>query len=357
MKRFRLANLKQWHLSLLLLVAGVFSSGCGANWQWGQYEVAAAGPTPVQRFTIGPSSIRSGLPALSAYQANLSLNFEGTYQGEPVAGQIESRTEVSRPALAQYRHLKVAGQGEPAGLAGGPWELLQVEGETYYKQGEIETWTQFPAGASAADSLMPLQPEWFIRLPGSVSTPPRLENLNSLSVQHFTFTEADLNDPELIFSRAQGEVWVARPDNYVVQYVISATLRVALPHPKAHLFDEGSMQLRYSLDKINAGIELTRPESVATRNNLLDTLPRLPDARRITVLPTLIEYTSVISPISATRFYRRELHALAWQEENSTIFNEKAQLTFTRDGQHLHLLITPLDMAQNVKVSLSLTGN
>jgi hypothetical protein len=83
-------------------------------------------------------------------------------------------------------------------------------------------------------------------------------------------------------------------------------------------------------------------------------VPYLPDAEITAVFPKLIEYTSAISSISATLFYRDELAALEWQERGSTIFAEKANLSFSKDDYTLMIIITPGEDKGRIKVVLNL---
>ena len=74
----------------------------------------------------------------------------------------------------------------------------------------------------------------------------------------------------------------------------------------------------------------------------------------ISVFPDLVEYVSATTPLSATQFYQNELAALTWTEEHASIFQEKARLTFAKDGQILTIIITPVGDSQKIKVVLDI---
>ena len=115
------------------------------------------------------------------------------------------------------------------------------------------------------------------------------------------------------------------------------------------------MTLHYSLTDINTDLTINPPSiSTMLRDNQLDHLPRLPDAEISSIFPTLIEYTSVISPISATLYYRDELTAQEWTENNAEIFNEKTRLIYSKEDQRLDVIITPTADPDKVKVVLNL---
>jgi hypothetical protein len=191
-------------------------------------------------------------------------------------------------------------------------------------------------------------------LPPAVSTSPRFETLNGLSVQRYSFTQDDLVAPNIVFEQAEGDLWVATAGNYVIQYVISATLRMMAPIPNAHIMDEGTLILRYTLTDINADFTITPPDSNIASTSPLATFPRLPDAEITAVFPAFIEYTSAISPVSATLFYRDELTALDWTEESTTVFAEKAHLTFSKEDQTATIIINPFKGGEKIKVTVNL---
>ena len=174
------------------------------------------------------------------------------------------------------------------------------------------------------------------RLQFAQQTAPLPETLNGLNVQRYHFTQEDLADPSFGYKQAAGDVWVSTDSNNVVQYIISATLTTLPPLPNAHLMDEGQLTLRYTLSDINADVTITPPEQPG--NNVLTLLPLLPDARLDAVFPALIEYTSAISPVSATLFYQEQLVNAGWTEETTTFFNEKARLSFSKDDEKISFL-------------------
>lgn len=279
--------------------------------------------------------------SLNSYRTTVVLDFAGTAKGQAVGGQIESLTEVNPPARHRYLNIQATRRS-------GVWELFQVGDKIYLKKPDEPAWL-FLTGSPP--QLNTLEPEQFIIIPAAVTEPPRLENLNGQSVRHYTFTEADLNRFNLSFSRARGDLWLTNQNNYLAQYVLSATVRIVLPDPQISIFEEGELQLRYTLTDRNADFAIT-PPSMPT--GLAD-IPRLPEAEPISALPGLVEYISPTSPISATLFYRDQLAAAGWEEQaNTAIFNDKARLLFSRREQKLTIIITPAEATSGSKVMISL---
>jgi hypothetical protein len=114
------------------------------------------------------------------------------------------------------------------------------------------------------------------------------------------------------------------------------------------------MNLRYTLTGVNAELTITPPVDAFAGSEALNNLPRLPDARIVSVFPTFIEYTSAVTPVNAALFYRDELTAQGWTENQADIFNEKARLAYAKDNTALTIIITPAAEAGNIKVLLDI---
>ncbi len=345
---------------LLLALLSALTTACGAGLLGGSGPLDfldTATPPPSQQFRLIPATARSGLAALPGYRADLVLDFEGTYQEQPTQGRLEQVIEVTRQPEARHYYLNLAGELPAPHLTPGIAQFFQIGQAVYLRRAGETLWFQFDHPAGSTDIFDLPDPRRLILLPRTVSTPPHRENLADRSVQRYQFSEADLNQPDITIRRAEGSVWVATPGDYVVRYVLSATLRLDQPDPAAHFFDEGHLQLRYGLKPLTTPftLSISPPDTLLTEQHRLSDLPRLPAARLTTILPALIEYTSPISAISSTLFYRRELSAADWVEETADIFNDKAQLTFVKAGQRLTIIIVPADRPGQVKVSLDLS--
>lgn len=350
---------------LLLLIAVIPLIACGLDtspaeklWPFAA-PTPAPTPTPVQ-FVIGPSSATEGLSDFSSYRANLILEFDGSLKGEPVAGKLESLVEVRQQPPARRLYQRTELITPTTALASGAADFFETEEILAAKKPGEEDWLAFNAGAARENWPSPAelglsQPDELILLPPTVTTPPRIETLNGWSTEHYLFSEADLPPSNIVVDRAEGELWLAKPGNFLIQYVISASVRLQPPLSAPHLFDEGRLTLRYALTDINQELAITPPDfdTILARNELAQ-LPRLPDARIVAIFPTLLEYTSVISPISATLFYRDQLADLAWTENSADIFEEKARLHYAKEGQTVTVLINPGDTPDRVRVILDL---
>ncbi len=316
-----------------------------------------ATPTPV-RYALNLASAQAGLAELSSYRATWQVEFDGSRNGQPAAGRIESVTELAQSPRTIHRYLKTEVITPTAQLADGVSEYFETESRHYLKKAGEDTWLVLTRGQEAAGSLAVTDLGWpeleqLVVIPATVGAPPQLETLDGLGAVHYRFNENDLPDANIIFEQAQGEAWLATHGQLLLRYTLSATVNIPTPLPKVHLHDRGRLKLEYALTGVNGELAITPPElETILAQNQLDRLPRLPEAQISSIFPTMLEYTSVISPISATLFYRDQLTAQEWTENSADIFNEKARLSYARNDEALTILITPDDNPDQVRVVL-----
>jgi hypothetical protein len=309
-------------------------------------------PTPVS-YPLTSQPVSAAAPNdVNSYRASLIIEFDGLKQQERLTGSIESLTEIDRRAAMHHYYAK----------NNGITELFQTGDYVFLKKPGEPTWQMWPVSEKTnTDDPLPGLPGWeqLLILPKTVQSPPQPQTLNNLNVQYYTFTEQDLMDlPDLVVQKAQGEVWLSVPGNIVMQYTISATLKYVSPPPQAHLFDQGHLHVGYSVADVNQPLAITPPKAdVIFTKTPFEALPRLPDATITTIFPTLIEYTSAQSPISATIFYRNELLDQDWEEANADIFNEKAQMSFVKADERLSVIILPREDTSQTKIGLSLSAS
>lgn len=333
--------------SLFLLVLAVVLPACAPSVQT---PAATVTPPPI---ALNLNSVSDGMAGLPGYQTHLTVNFAGTRSDQPAQGRLESLTEVTRQPAALHQKLQVNTTLTSTGIISGVSEFYRLDDQVYVKKGPEEAWFTFTDGAVLPADLGFFALDRLIVLPAEVSS-PRSERLEDREVQRFSFTERDLSAPNLIFEQAEGDLWLAQPEGYLAQYVISATVRVVIPDPKVHLFDQGRLNLRYTVSEPDAGLTITPPGEAQVERGPLSRLPRLPDAQIVSIFPTFIEYTSAITPIGAALFYRDQLMGKGWTENQADIFNEKARLTYAKDDASLTVLITPGDERDKIKVLLDL---
>ncbi len=348
---------------LILTIATLTLLACGLDSaSVGELSVLWSGaPTPTAtpvRYALNVTSAQAGLDELTSYRASLQVEFDGIRNDQAIAGRIESITELAPSPRTIHRYLKTEVITPTAQLANGVAEYFESESRLYLKKAGEDTWLVLTEGQSSAEPPTAAELGWLeldplLVIPPTVASPPQPETLDQLGVEHYRFTKNDLPDNDIVFEQAQGDVWLATHGQLVLGYTLSATVNIPTPLPNAHLLDRGRLKVEYALTEVNDKLTITPPEieSILAENQL-ERLPRLPEAQIISIFPTLLEYTSVISPISATLYYRDELEAQEWTETGADIFNEKSRLSYAKDGEVITILVTPGDKPDQVRVVL-----
>ncbi|MCB9077128.1 MAG: hypothetical protein H6631_06025 [Anaerolineaceae bacterium] len=331
---------------ILILSVLVWASACN----FGPAGVVSTTPT-AEWYRVGVASVGRGLETLDSYRAVYTATFTGTHGGQETSGVIKTEAAVDQRAGAVHRTMTIEAD-PPAGSRPGLSEFYRLDDKIYLVNGPEVIWFETQPGmAIAAEDVGFFDLSQLVVLPEQVAGPPETVMLNGRPARKVTFTAPDLTHPNLIFQQATGAVWLTEEENIVQQYELSASLRVVTPLPHAHILDEGQLQLTYALTGINAPLRLTPPQG--GRPNRLVNLPRPADAEISAVYPALLEYTSAITPVSATLFYQNQLAQLGWTQVLTTVFEEKAHLAFNKGSQTATILINP-DRNQKVKVVLSL---
>lgn len=335
---------KRIRVRLLLLTAGAAAAllACRFTLPAGQ-PPAVPSPTAV-RYAVGLTGVDQGLDQINSYRVAITVDFEGFKNGQAVAGRLETVEEVSRQPAVRRQLLSTQVFSAGAAIPAEMYEVIQTGDQFYTNRAGQETWLNQLVGAMPEmGAFTPFfNLEWLMPLPATVTAAPQPQALNGLTAQQYTFTEQDLNPDNVIIESAQGALWLAAPGNLLAQYTLSATVKFLAPPPDARLLDQGRLTLQYTLTQINSPFTPEPPPAnlILSRTRLAS-LPRPPDAEPAAVYPGLVEYTSAISPISATLFYRTELAAAGWVENNSEIFEEKARLAYARGDEVLQITITP----------------
>lgn len=332
---------------ILILSVSIWASACNS----GGTPLNSATPTAAL-YNVAVESINSGLDALDSYQATYTATFTGTRGGQATSGMIKTEAAVDRLAGALHRTMAVEADLPQAGSGSGVSDFYRLDDKIYLVNGKEVIWFQVGPGMDiTAEDVGFFDLSQLLVLPEQVDSPPETVTLNGRPARKLTFTEQDLTHPNFIFQRASGSVWLSEEENLVQQYEISAALRILTPLPHAHILDEGQLKLTYSLTDIDGKLRISPP--AGSRHSPLVDLPRPADAAISAVYPALLEYTSAISPVSATLFYQNQLAELGWTQVLTTVFEEKAQLAFNKDDQTTTILINP-DQNKKVKVVLSL---
>lgn len=339
-------SLKWFRLIIFGLSILIWVSACGLG---ADESVTTPQMTP---YPLALEAISSQLNQFDSYEVEYILDFDGTRSGQTASGEITSQMAVDQQAEMLQVSIIVAGNVPNVEYKGSVSKFFRIDNKVYLQQlGQVTWFEQMPGTEISPQDVGFFDLSRLVALPRTSSNPTETVSIDGATVTKINFTEQDLNDPNIIFERASGTIWFAKPENIVRKYELSATLRFLTPVPQAHILDEGWVNLSYELTDLNSNLEITPPYD--SHQSLLASLPRPDDAEITAVYPTLLEYTSAISPVSATLFYQNELTPLGWTQVITTVFEEKARLAFTKDDQTATILINP-DQSDRVKLVLSL---
>jgi hypothetical protein len=346
-----------------LLSALIVCAACTFN----PSQMVQSGLTPGESLVQTPSSplslrfepnfVQTGLEQLYSYRVNLIVEFEGTRAGRLAQGRVESLTAVTRQPDALHQYLKVQTTITDSTIITGASEFFRLDDKVFVKRGDQGEWFSYTEATALPHQVGFLALDHLMALPAKLTQPGQAEMLDGREVERYSFTAGDLADPNLIFEQAQGELWLAGSGSYLAQYTLTATLRVVIPDPKAHLLDQGQLHLRYTLADINEAFQISPPDNVLTRSNPFSRLPRLPDAELISIFPSFIEYASTISLVEAIQFYRDRLTRSGWAEDSALVFKEKARLAFSKKDQTITVLINPGDQPGKIRILLDISAH
>ncbi|MDM8530419.1 hypothetical protein QUF63_04555 [Anaerolineales bacterium HSG25] len=330
---------------------------CGCNLTVPTTPTVELSPSP-EEITFELSSIDHTLTSLTSYRTNLVVEFDGQRDGETVAGRIESLIEQTEPdVLRRYVHTNTDLPNDQ--IVSGVAEFIRIGEQVYSKKAGEEDWFIINSTTAAPTDFGFFDLERLLLLPTQLTRPAQLEFLNEVNVRHYRFDHDDISDPNLILSDVRGDLWVTDKDEYLVQYRLSATISVIIPPPNAYFMDQGQLTIEYSVSGMNEPVEIIPPVAALNINSTFNKLTHLEDAKIIAMFPDLVEYSSHLTPTHAGIFYRDQLTKLGWTEKTIALFEEKAELHFTRAEEEVTIFVTPYNVekkeAKQIKVLLQTT--
>ena len=306
---------------------------------------------PAAPYTLDLISITDNLERLTSYRAGTSVSYAGSRGGQSVDGQIDLLADVDRLQDAYHYAQTVHPQtGSVRAM-----DLYQLAGTFYLQRGDDTLWFEStPQQAiDPADMGILVELENMILLPETVSTAPVSETWQGQNVQKYVFTHHDLTTPDVDLTVAQGELRVDTASSTVVQYALTATLAAQNILPVNRLLERGQVTVNYEVSHQDR-VAISLPAAPLLISSTLMSLPRPPDAALTAIYPTFLEYTTAITPISATLYFGSHLPSLGWTQEITSVFQEKARLAFARDNENVSILIAPTGDAAGNQVTLSL---
>jgi hypothetical protein len=295
-----------------------------------------------QEMVFGPGSFiytdtRAGLANLAAYQASLTLTFEGTQAGQPRKWSQTYTLLASNEPFA--RTWTIEKSGDLPDLE--PVFLAEMNGLDYERRGELEcTATEIQEGEALTDRL-----ELASFLTGVIGAEDAgSETVNGVAADHYTFDQRALGEQDL--TEAAGELWVASEGGYIVKYLLTTK-------GNADYFGEGIeglLTLAYELSDPTQPVTIALPEGCPP--GLVDA-PLLPDAANVTNGPGQLSYETAAPLADAAAFYQEQILALGWTADGEPYLEEsKAFLNYKLNDQRMVIILTTSDNMTTVHILL-----
>ncbi len=274
-------------------------------------EAPTAQPTPL---TVGgPGAFNlpepgAHLDVLSRYQAELRMQFTGEQDGQKTERSTLLTLSFAGPG-AQVTRLETSATGEPpvfllAGEVAGTRFLQSASDAPCSSLVDEQDSEAFTFG----DPWLQLPAVYGAELVG-------VETINDFETEHYTFDQRAIR--WAAGTTAQGDLWVAKGGGFLVRYRLTMQAPAGILAATA----SGEQTWEFNLSPLAESASLL-PEGCAP---VLTDFPMLPDAATAVRLPGFLSYTTGSASAEAIAFYRQELLAAGWQEQDA--FNASADRT------------------------------
>lgn len=282
-------------------------------------EPGTAEPTTAAPITVGGSGVFNlpkpdvQIDILSRYQAELQMQFSGTQDGQAIERSTHLTLAYAGPG-AQVTRLESRATGEEAVflLAG------EVAGTRF-----VQSASDAPCSSlvDSEDTEIPTFGDPWRELPAIYGAElVGEETINDFETEHYTFDQRAIR--WATGTTAQGELWIAKGGGFLVRY------RLTMQAPAGVLSAAGGEQTwQFDLNPLDEDANLL-PEGCAP---VLTDFPMLSDATESLRMPGFLSYLTDSDLNTAAEFYRQELVANGWQEQDA--FNatpERTILFFVR---------------------------
>ena len=287
----------------------------------------------------------SGLEDLDSYRSDMYVEWEGTEGGEPVTGHLSVKSAFVREPPAYEMHLEGEGLEGDTDQGLGKVSFIQVGNNSWFYEGESDTWMQLPSGDFGSDEGFFFAPQDFFSdfdtSTGKRSLVP--QNVNGVQCYKYTFTEKGLQvvDPDQgDIVRAQGEAYVAVDGDYVVKLDLEAEMTSKAADEFA-AFENGTVWMEFEVYDIDQPIVIEPPAEATEQAQEREDIPILPDAEIEFSSADFITYKTASSVKDATEYYETEMVKMGWESSgDSFVVEDTAMLSFEKDGATASIMIS-----------------
>lgn len=269
------------------------------------------------------------LDLLSRYQAELQIQFSSTQEGQTIERSTHLTLTYAGPG-AQVTRLETSATGEePIFLLAG-----EVAGTHFIQSASDAEVERLSTTYNPCSSIVDSEDTEVFTFGDPWSELPAIygaelvgeETINDFETEHYTFDQRAIRWAS--GTTAQGDIWIAKGGGFLVRY------RLTMQAP-AGVLSAGSSEQTWQFDLSSLAEDANLlPEGC---DPVLTDFSLLPDATSILRLPGYLRYLTGSDLTAASEFYRQELGAGDWVEQDA--FNtmpERTILFFVRpimDGE------------------------
>jgi hypothetical protein len=179
--------------------------------------------------------------------------------------------------------------------------------------------------------------------------------VNGFTTDRYTFT---INEQTPNYQgEAKGEIWAAQDPAVVVRHIgeFTGTITgVATEEGGAPLPDQlGNLRWEYNVTQLAANTSITLPEACAQQQAAGADIPLPANISNRVQMGDLISFETSESPDKIVSFYQTEMAAQGWQAGEVSQYGSDYQLTFSKDGREVTILISVVDNKTSVIIMLA----
>ena len=316
-------------------------------------ETEAAGK-PVATATSEDDSLSlasrdTGLDKLKSYRMSWKSEWNGTdSNGKAQKGNWDWTEEFeSQPASLYFIWKGLDTSSQNAGMN---MEMFQIGDTTYILSPDSNGKTSCISMSSADQKDQLTKGVFSPTSLGSVSGAKYVgsETVNGIATKHYKY--GDTAQAVLALGKTAGEIWIAQDGGFVVKDILNWQGGGGLFGMDAQSKGEGNWT--WELTNVNQPIGIKAPENCGGNAT---GLPIMADASEKSTFGDMITYKTASKIADVAAFYQKEMAAAGWQAQadQSTITEEMASLSFSKDTNTANLLVSISDNVTNVMLSVS----
>lgn len=179
--------------------------------------------------------------------------------------------------------------------------------------------------------------------------------VNGFTTDRYTFT---INEQTPNYQgQAKGEIWTAQNPAVVVRHIgeFTGTITgVTTEEGGAPLPDQlGNIRWEYNVTQLDTNTSITLPETCAQQQAAGADIPLPANISNRVQMGDLISFETTESPDNIVSFYQTEMVAQGWQAGEVSQYGSDYQLTFSKDGRNVSILISVVNNKTSVIIMLA----